>query len=155
MLKSTIYIVSADHPSDKYRADHKEITVVAAETPEVNYSASASPYGYGREQSSPEWAICDLLQSNGCEGVVIHGTKEALRLKELNKTKLFHAEPITSDNWRPGQIKEGFKLYYDPHETHGWLRQRCFETFSGLEDFITELTASDTEEEGTSITPGL
>lgn len=64
------YLVSCDHALPAYRLVFGHIVVT--QFGEM-FSADVHPHGCGKDLASPEWAIRDLLISNGCTSINIHG----------------------------------------------------------------------------------
>ena len=70
------YLVSAYHPMDKFRLDRARVRIGrdrANSTGVHGYYASLGAFGCGRSKSTIQKAIEDLLLSNGCTQIHIHG----------------------------------------------------------------------------------
>ena len=71
----TIFFVSADHVSPKFRAERKAVDVHrdgTAERPR-GFFADATPYGCGKTYRTAEEAVRGLLSDNGCTNIRIEG----------------------------------------------------------------------------------
>ncbi|WP_029458239.1 hypothetical protein [Solidesulfovibrio alcoholivorans] len=56
--------------------------------------------------------------------------------------RTYNIQPITGDNRRPGDPKEGFFVYYRPHESFGWLGRKPCPSLADAEAFAASLDPS-------------
>jgi hypothetical protein len=63
-----VYLVTADHGEEKYRAEERPVVVWREDG---GFSASAFPYGRYVGAPTPERAILQLLERSGCTNVRI------------------------------------------------------------------------------------
>jgi hypothetical protein len=52
----------------------------------------------------------------------------------------FETEKITSDNYRPGMLREGILVRYRPHPNFGWTGCRSFPDLAQAQAFTDTLT---------------
>lgn len=67
-MANQLCVVSADHIAEQYRADRK---VVRIHEWKGRFSATASPYGSGKEFATVDEAVRSLLGDNGCTNIRI------------------------------------------------------------------------------------
>jgi hypothetical protein len=72
-MTTETYIVSADHPNEDYRLDHKPVRVTEVTVGSlVRYIAHYGPNRTSNHHRSHLDAIMSLLTENGCTNVYIH-----------------------------------------------------------------------------------